>query len=127
MRKYPQLARLTVSAILALAVCCSVYAADKVLHIEVVNKFGKDLQEVYVVSGKSECGVGVLVAGKRKVYGYYNKPMQTNAFVQFDSQGKKHKFEVSLIAPYSSEKRDGTLVFVIQSTNAVVSVVPDED
>jgi len=127
MKRYLHYIWLSLPVLLTIVAGYEAYAAGKVLHIEVLNKTGNTLREVCVVSGRSACRVGVLGVDAAAVTHDFRMPMQTNAFVQFYSLGKNQKFEVSLVAPYSSEKRNGTLSFVIQTTNAVVSFVPDKD
>jgi hypothetical protein len=93
------------------------------LELKLENKTGEEIDQTAVVLGKNRCTSGILGKGAAKTYLGWQKPVGTNAVVEW-RDGKKTKQEVTVsIAEIYRPGADGRLVFSIMPTNAPTNVV----
>ena len=90
------------------------------LELTLENKTGEQIDETAIVLGKNRCTSGILGKGAAKTYLGWQKPVGTNAVVQWrDSKQTRTESAVSLVDVYKPAV-DGRLVFSITPTNVVV-------
>jgi hypothetical protein len=96
------------------------------LELTLENKTGEEIDQAAIVLGKNRCTSGILGKGAAATYLGWQKPVGTNAVVQWrDSKQTKRESEVSLVDVYKPAV-DGRLVFSITPTNVVVKFVAIE-
>jgi len=90
------------------------------LEVTLQNHTGSEIDETAVIFGKHRCTAGVLGSGARKTHLGWQRPVGTNAVVEWrDPRSVQRKAEVSLLGVYDREA-PGNLVFTINPTNVIV-------
>jgi hypothetical protein len=93
------------------------------LELTLENKTGEEIDQTAILLGKNRCTSGILGKGAAATYLGWQKPVGTNAVVQWrDGKQKKREATVSLMGIYNPAF-DGRLVFSIMATNAATNVV----
>jgi hypothetical protein len=93
------------------------------LELVLENKTGEEIDQTAIVFGKNRCTSGILGKGASGGYLGWQKPVGTNALVQWrDGNQTKRESTVSLVNIYRPSA-DGRLVFSIMPANAPTNVV----